>query len=231
METNRLLLVIASGSVLSGCTKKEEIPPACLGSCTVVAGRLLTSGSAALANTPVVLEWHGRFNGWNNQVRKKAVGTTDANGYYRISASLTDDELSDGYLSVVFQANPSQYYLIGEPNVAFFDYKRDTLLTAHDYLIPRKAFIKFEVTNPSQIPGPYSYYVNLNSCHGGNTVFSSEVRGGGAVINCFGLSTAPLETAGDQPVLVRQAKNGSYVAPNDTIFIPAGTTQTYRLTY
>ncbi|OGX80890.1 hypothetical protein BEN47_06470 [Hymenobacter lapidarius] len=230
MKAIHLLLVMALSSVVSGCTKKEELPE-CLGSCTIVAGRLLTSGSAALANTPVVLEWHGRFNGLNSKVRKKAVGTTDANGYYRISAFLADDELTDGYLSVVFQANPSRYYLIGEPNVAFFDYKRDTLLTAYDYIIPRKAFIRFEVTNPSQIPGPYSYHADLNSCHGGNTVFSSSIRGGGVVVNCSGLSTTPIETAGDQPILVRQRKNGSYVAPNDTIFIPAGTTLTYRLTY
>ena len=230
MKAIYLLVFAALGSGLNRCTKKEEIPE-CLGSCTIVTGRLLTSGSAALANTPIALEWHGKFSGLHSRVRKKAIGSTDANGYYRLSAFLADDELADGYLFVVFQADKSKYYLIGEPNVAFFDYRRDTLLTAPDYLIPRKAFIKLVITNPGAVPGPYSYYADISSCYGGNTVFSQNVQGGGPVINCSGLPATPIEIAGDQPIIRRQRKNGAYVATHDTLFVPAGTTQTHALTF
>ena len=224
---------LAALAVVAGCAKKDELLD-CPGSCTVVTGRLLTSGSIPLAKTPVSLEWHGRFSGLNGEVRKKAVGTTDANGHYRLSAFLADDELPGGYLSVNFQANKSTYYFIGEPHIAFFDYKRDTLLLAPDYLIPRKAFIKLAITNPNQVPKLGAYMSDFNSCYGENTVFSQNIRGGGAVIDWFSLpSQNPLDMPGDQSILVRHYKNTTNGLPSSTdiIFIPAGTTRTYTVTY
>ena len=166
-------------------------------------------------------------------MHKKAVVATDADGRYRASGFLTDAELTDKYVEVAFSPNSSNYYLIGEPGFTFHNYKQNILLNVPDYLIPRKAFIKFVVTNISQIPGPYSYYAGLSSCYGGNTVFNQDSsNGGGLTINCAGTSTSPVyDIAGDQPILVRQRKNRGYTTPNDIITIPAGTTRTHTLTY
>ncbi|MCI1188960.1 carboxypeptidase-like regulatory domain-containing protein [Hymenobacter sp. DH14] len=215
---------------VAGCTEKEELPE-CPGSCTVVTGRLLTSGSAPLSNAVVTLQWAGG-PAYSPKVRKKAIATTDANGRYRVSGFLSDDELADGFIEVVFSPDKSKYYLIGEPELAFYQPKRDTVYSAPDFLIPRKGSINFVVTNPSQIPTSYSYYVDFSSCYGGNTVFSRNIMGGGASINLSGLPTPYIiDAPADQRILVRQRKNGSYIAFGDTIFVPSGTTQTYTLTY
>ena len=93
-------------------------------------------------------------------------------------------------------------------------------------------FVKFIITNPSQIPTPYSFYVDLNSCYGGNTVFSQNILGGGPSINLSGYSVPyTIDTPADQPILVKQRKSGAYAPPNDTLFVPAGTTRTYIMTY
>lgn len=172
---------------LSSCSKKEELPE-CLGSCTIVTGRLLTSGSAALPNAPVTLQWI-RPIGLFSEMRKKAIGITGANGRFSVKCFLANDELSSGYLEISYQVDKSKYYTIGEPESAFFNFKRDTILIAPDFLIPRKAFVKLIITNASQIPGSYSFTSDFNSCYGGNTVFSQKIQGGGASINWSGLPT------------------------------------------
>ncbi|WP_426060812.1 hypothetical protein [Hymenobacter sp. B1770] len=232
LKLRRFVLLTALSVGLATCVRQEELSE-CLGSCTVVTGRLLTSGSVALPDALVTLQWV-RFVGLKGVVHRKAVGRTDANGHYRVSGFLTDDELTDGLLEVVFQPSKSNYYLIGEQNFAFFNFKRDTLLTAPDYLIPRKAFAKLVVTNSTQIPGLGAYISDFNSCYGRNTTFSQSIRGGGSVIDWFGLpSQNPLEMPGDQPILVRHFKNTNNGRPSatDTIFIPAGATRTYTVTY
>lgn len=230
MKTKHLTYLLAIICGLTSCIKKEDLPE-CLGSCTVVTGRLLTSGSEPLSNATVTLQWTGGTGSFGSSSRKKAVSHTDTNGRYRVSGFLTDAELVDGFLEVVFSPDKSKYYLIGEPSVAFFRPKRDTIYTAPDFLLPRKAFVTFIVTNPNQIPTNFSYYVDLNSCYGTNLVFSSNILGGGVSLSCYGLVPPynTVEVAGNQPILLKQRK--SRVAPNDTLLIAAGTTRTYLLTY
>lgn len=226
----RILPLIALAVCLNGCFKKEELPE-CPGSCTVVTGRLLTSGSAPLSNAVVTLQWAGG-PAYSPKARKKAVVTTDANGRYRVSGFLSDEELADGFIEVVFSPDQSKYYLIGEPALAFYRPKRDTVYSATDFLLPRKGFIKIVVANPSQVPTAYSYYVDFNSCYGGNTIFSQNIMGGGASINLSGLPPPyVIDVPADQRVLVRQRKNGRYIPFGDTLVVPSGTTQTYTLTY
>lgn len=227
MKTKILPLVVLA-VCLDSCSKEL---PECLGSCTVVTGRLLTSNSAPLPNAVVTLQWAGG-PAYSPKARKKAVATTDANGRYRVSGFLSDDELTNGFIEVVFSPDKSKYYLIGEPRLAFYRPKRDTIYSATDFLLPRKGFIKFVVTNPSQIPTAYSYHVDLSSCYGGNTIFSRNIMGGGASINLSGLSTPYIiDAPADQRILVKQRKNGSYISFGDTLVVPSGTTQTYTLTY
>ena len=230
MRTSFCMLLLVLAMEFGGCTQKDNLSE-CLGSCTVVAGRLLTSNSAPLPNATVTLQWAGG-PAYSPTARKKAVATTDANGRYRVSTFLSNDELADGFIKVVFSPDNSKYYLIGEPGLAFYRPKRDTTYSAPDFLLPRKAFVKIVVTNPSQVPSPYAYYVDFNSCYGGNTVFSQAILGGGPSVNLSGLS-APYLIAipADQPILVKQRKNGGYISPSDTLIVPTGTTRTYTLTY
>lgn len=219
---------------VAGCTKKEELSE-CLGSCTVISGRLLTSGSAPIANVPVAFIWTGRPSGGSvYKSNKKAEVRTDADGRYRVSGFLTDDELANGYIKAVFAADPSQYYVIGELDQAFINPKRDTIYTASDYLIPRKAYLKLVVSNPSQIPNHGAFLSDFNNCYGGNTVYSTKIGGGGPVVFWDTLPLQnPMEVSGDQPILIRHHRyiSGLLTHTTDSIFIPAGTTRTYTATY
>ncbi len=228
MKPNRLLLSIALATGLAACSKKEELPE-CLGSCTVVTGRLLTSGSAPLPNATVTLWWVGGTP--NTPIgRKKAVATTDADGWYRVSSLLTDAEIASGFIEVIFSPDKSKYFPIGEPTIAFYHPKRDTIYSARDYLLPRRAAVKFVVPNASQLPTPVTYSISLTSCYGENTTFSQNSMMSGSSTG-FSSDTSPytIDTFADQPVLLKLQKNNVPITPGEILIIPAGTTLTYTL--
>lgn len=215
---------------LLGCAKKEELPE-CPGSCTVVTGRLLTSGLNPLANATVTLEWVGG-SAYAPKACKKAVTTTDANGHYRVSGFLSDAELAGGFIQAVFSPDKSKYYTIGEPAAAFYRPKRDTVYTAQDFLIPRKATITFVVTNPGQIPASNYYSINVRFSYGYNVVFNSNTSNDGISTDLSASNaSSTIDIPGGQSIVVEQRKNGTYPFPQDIITVPAGTALTYPLTY
>ncbi len=220
-------LLLSAAALLTSCEKKEKQGP-CLGSCTTIEGLLLTSGSAPLPNAPVSVRWN---NTALSRRQTKAEGVTDANGRFQLSCFLSDEELASGYLSVVYEVDKSRYHTVGEASYAFFDYSRDTTLVTQPYLIPRKAFIKLVITNPGQLTGPNSYTTDFTFSYA-TTTFLRQGLGGGTFVNWYALPLQnPLEIAGDEPILVRHFKAGRIPAPADTLFIPAGTTKTYTVTY
>lgn len=229
-----LLTILATS-----CTKQEELLEKCSGSCTTITGRLITAnGKEPIVGANVTLKWmYGTLNSPKAMVKARV--KTDANGKYTISFFIKDSELTDGFFEVFFPVDRNRYYVLSVPHdddgIAFYTLKRDTVVQANDYLIPRKAYVRLAITNPSQIAANAGQFSSdFNSCYGFNTVFSREIQGGGAAITWPGWADEPpLSIPGDQPIIVRhyKVKNGVRTFSNDSIFVAAGTTQNYTVTY
>ena len=238
MKTSTLFLALVGASLaFSGCAPEVELEQ-CMGSCTTVVGRLMTAnGQHPISNADVAVEWHYGSASWP-KAKTKTQGRTDANGNYNLSFFIKDEELTEGFFVVEYIVDKNKYYTIGQnEQVALNDAKRDTTLEVADYVIPRKAYVRLVVTNPTDLP-PYPAYVytsSFNTLYGLNNRFSSQIQGGGSVIMWNGLPTESqkLPIAGDQPVLVRnyKVKNGVTTRSTDSIFVAAGSTYTYTGTY
>ena len=215
-----------------GCRKEESLP-VCQGSCTTIRGQLLTGQpQVGIGGAGVTAKWITSA-GLSVKEKVKARTTTDANGNYQIRFFIEDAELTDGYFGVFYEVDKNRYYTIGDDQDAFYRLKRDTTISVKPYVIPRKAYVRLAISNPSQMP-KYSYMSDFNTCYGHNLVFSRAIRGGGAVISWYDMPIEnPLPVAGDQSVLVRgyKTKNGTTIHSTDSLFIPAGTTQNYTVTY
>lgn len=221
----------------TACTRKDETAE-CLGSCTTIAGRVVTANSKVpLSGANVDVKWvYG--SAYQPKAKTKATTTTDADGRYKVSFLINDDELKDGFFEVFYSVDKSRYYTIGENGVAFYKLGRDTVVQVSDYNIPRKAHVLLAITNQQEFLSAKSaggqFLSNFNTCYGFNTVFSKLIQGGGEAISWEGMPTEnPLSVAGDQPILVRsyKIKNGVTTYNTDSIFVAAGTTQPYTVTY
>lgn len=226
------LLLIAT----TGC-QHEEVLPACQGACTTIKGRLITGQpQSGIAGATVTAKWLAPTS-FGARAVTKARTTTDADGNYSISFFIEDSELNNGYFSVFYAVDKNQYYTIGEPEDASFKLKRDTVFTNSAFLIPRKAYVRLAITNPTQLPATYAqgeFITDFNNCYGHNTTFNRAIKGGGAVVFWNSLpSENPMPIAGDQSILVAhyKTKNGLLTYTTDSLFIPAGTTRNYTVTY
>lgn len=227
-----LILLLATS-----CTKQEELPEKCTGSCTTITGRLVTAnGKEPIVGADVTLKWmYGTL--YSPKAMVKAKGRTDADGKYTIAFYIKDSELTDGFFEAFFSVDKNIYYVMSndDDGVAFYDLKRDTIIQVENYVIPRKAYVRLAITNQSQIAGGSEQYLSMfNSCYGFNTVFSKEIQGGGPSISWLGWADeTPVSIPGDQPINVSnyKVKNGVTTISNDSIFVAAGTTQNYTVTY
>jgi hypothetical protein len=231
----RVLNFFLLTSILTGCASEEIIPSNCTGACTTLTGRLTTANNQqGIGGATVLVKWiYG--SAYQAKAKTKAKTATDAAGNYQISFFIEDAELADGFFEVFYLVDKSNYYTIGEDGVAFYHLTRDTIVRVANYVIPRKAYVRLSITNQPQLIADKGQYLStFNTCYGLNNVFSRAIQGGGAAINWDGLpSENPLAVAGDQPVLVKsyKTKNGVLKFSTDSLFIPAGTTQTYTVTY
>ena len=222
--------------LLSAC-QKEEMLEVCSDKCTTITGRLITgSNRTPIAGADITVNWNYQAGiGYKSTVKTRS--KTDSNGKYTVSFFIKNNELAEGYFDVTYSVNENQYYTIGENTVAFYrnDIKRDTLIEVADYLIPRKAYIKFAITNQSQlITEKGQFFSDFNNCYGFNTRFNQQILGGGPVIFWNSLpSQNPLPIAGDQSILIKNHKtrNGVLTVTTDSLFIPAGTTSNFTVTY
>ncbi len=231
----RLLITSLLASILTSCIPQEVIPANCTGACTTLTGRLTTANNQqGIGGATVLVKWiYG--SAYQPKAKTKAKTATDAAGNYQISFFIEDAELTDGFFEVFYLVDKSDYYTIGENGVAFYHLTRDTVVQVANYVIPRKAYVRLSITNQAQLIADKGQYLSdFNTCYGLNNVFSRGIQGGGSAINWDGLpSENPLAVAGDQPVLVKsyKTKNGVQTFSTDSLFIPAGTTQTYTVTY
>lgn len=232
MKTTCTPLLVALALLAISCSEKEDLET-CMGSCTTVVGRLVTAnGQQPLANTPVEVRWN-YGPAYNPASKLKAQGATDADGNYRLSFFIRDEELANGYFNVGYIPDKKRYYTIGDNAQVLSNVRRDTTFALPPYLIPRKAYVRLLITNPADVP-LYAFMSDFNTSYGLHTTFSRQLQGGGPVVFWDGLPAEnPLAVAGDQPILVRgfKKKNGLTEYTTDSLFIPAGTTHTYSVTF
>lgn len=216
----------------AGCQKTEIAEPACAGHCTTVTGRFTTDNrTAPIAGLPLRLEWVNRTGVFHAEVRTKARAVTDAQGNYRLSFYLKDDELRDGYFEITYSADASRFIVDRDSKGAsWLELTRDTAIISN-WLLPRRAFVHPEISNPAQVVGNYwGQYSFANSDYGYQGRFTY------GVVFRFGADTMPLadiEVAANQPVDLQtdKVRNGVRIITHDTIRLQPGATYVHRVSY
>jgi len=227
------LLVAVAGLIVCGGCKKEELD--CPGGCTIVQGRFVTgNGQMPLRGTSLELVW---YKGWGffgrTGTRTKAYATTDANGYYTLRYSLSEEELQTGHLNVDVKA-PTYYGVSGVYVIA--PQQRDTTVTAPTYWLPRTAKLACRLTNPSALQGSDRINVDISFKPGpARTGFQATV-GGFASAAVGGVNSFDPEVPAEQllRIQVQRFRNGSYVPFNtsrDSLLLAPSEVRTYPVTF
>lgn len=232
LPVKNLLYFPAIAVVCGSCQKNDVVPAPCSGGhCTTTSGRFTTDDrTAPVAGLPLRLSWVKRISSFYADVRPIAETTTDAQGNYTLRFLLQDDELTHGYFQVSYVAD-KQKYIVDRDNVGAFWSKltRDTTIVSN-WLLPRKAFIHPEITNPTEIKGSYwAQYSFANGPYGyrGKFTYSTVFTFDG------GLPTADIAVAANQPVDLQtdRMKDGKRIITHDTVRVAPGATYVHRVTY
>ncbi|MDO7874219.1 hypothetical protein Q5H93_05700 [Hymenobacter sp. ASUV-10] len=226
----------------TACQKKKGLE-SCSSDCTTVAGRLLTAnGQAPIGGATVLVRCINPAGlAAGAKARVKAKGRTDASGTYRISFYITDSEQTQyAQFFVEYIVDDDAYYSIENQNYASLDdAKRDTLMQLPDFTIPRLAHVCLSITNPHQLTATHGKFgSSFSSCYGVNSASTPTI---GILFWDYLMSLDelpnsikyPTPIAGDQPILVQHSRtvNGVSTVSTDSLFIPAGTTSNYTVTY
>lgn len=235
----KLLSTLILGGILflSGCREEDSVEAVCSASCTVITGRFTTDGGrTGLANVPLELEWVN-FNGVAGAtVHRKARATTDANGNYTLRFHISDNELNDGVYKLHYRVDTKSYITDRDSQglgVLGADIKRDTVITSN-WLLPRKAYLHLEVTNPVQAS---EYFAAEYGFRLGN--FSTIGRFNYGIVSMLyspgrpTTATADVEIAANQPVELKvdKTKGGQRSIQRDTIQLTPGARYVHRITY
>ncbi len=236
LQKNLLLLLFASLFAIFGCDK-EDVEPKCKNQCTTIKGRLVTNGgNAPIAKTVVKVDFAYPSMFGSGSYRIKAKTKTDKNGYYELSFYATDEELipnSSGYFGIKYEVDGNKY-LDTDNQVGSvvghipFDFKRDTTYEMPDFLVPKKAFIRLNCSNYSQINAQngdkfgieFSTKLGVQKTNG--TFYTDYTT----FLNFNSGMENILTFAGEQNVYVTttKTKNGITTTETETIIIPEGTT-------
>ncbi|ALD20017.1 hypothetical protein [Hymenobacter sp. DG25A] len=231
MKSYIQLLLLATLSLL-GC-RKTDVEPTCSGSCTIIKGRYVTDdGAKGIAGMPVEVQWKNQPSTYNIIIRRKAATKTDANGYYKLRFFIKDDELQNGYFRLVHTLHSKAYVNDHSIGGAQFDgLTRDTTII-NDWLLPRKAFIKLEVSNPTQAASPYYAYTSFNFNIGAipNPYPESWYK---IVMPWRGAFTTTVEVAANQPIDIEtlKEKNSISTRTHDTIRLAPEEVYTLKESY
>jgi hypothetical protein len=223
--------LLCSLALLGGsCEKNNTVEPTCQSHCTTISGRFTTDNrTAPIAGLPIQMEWVKHKGLLSADVRIKAKTKTDAQGNYRLNFYVKDDELQDGVFKITYSADAREYIIDRDKQgAAWLELSRDTLIVS-DWLLPRKAYVRPEITNPSQIIGSYwGEYGFANGAYQGPGRYSYAV-----VFTFNQLPSDAIEVAANQPVDLKAYKtvNGQRIETHDTVRIAPGATYVHRVTY
>lgn len=230
-----LCLLLGASLLLTGCAKESGFEPACNGSCTVITGRFSTDdGRTGLAGVPLELKWVN-FTGISHaDIHRKTATSTDAKGNYTLRFHISDEELADGVFEITYRVDSKQY-IVDRDNLGYADsrLKRDTIIVSN-WLLPRKAYLHFDVTNPAQVTSYFS--ADCSFRHGGlgnGGQFNYDIATTIYSAGYPALAAADVEIAPNQPVevMTTRLRNGQYVRERDTIQLAPGARAVRQITY
>ncbi|MBI3219771.1 MAG: hypothetical protein HYZ44_09685 [Bacteroidetes bacterium] len=212
---------------ISSCVREEDDLSSqnCSSQCTVVSGKFVThDGTQPIPNVPVTLYWRNILMEAGGVVRKKATGITNSNGDFMFKFSMRDDELAEGYFTVKYDIRDTNYWTIGDKEFPIQKLRRDTMVFS-SYLIPVKAYLDLQITNPNDIKPTDYFYTSFRFRYG-------EYAFGTGVI-WKSIPEQPLEIAGNQKVFVATSRIKSGVASTtyDTLLLQKGERKVYSVTF
>lgn len=245
--SKNLLFALSVLIFLSGCGKRDEshLNKPCTSGCAVFNIRVGTGDSSAspVGGAHVDLIWqesHGIFGGGGSSI-DIAKGYTDVNGMINMKFKAYGNEFANGWF-VINVTGPANY--IASSKTLFGVKNADTTLNASVQL-PCMAYMKIVMKNYDPLTPDDSFAILPTF----NTYGSSITGGLSATSRATGIYTntllhtgqsAPFDsliyeapTAGNQYTRfsVVMHRNGVQVDRLDSIYIPKGTTGTYRVDY
>lgn len=212
---------------ISSCVREEDdlVSQNCSSLCTVVSGKFVTyDGTQPIPNVPVTLYWRNILMEAGGVIRKKATSTTNSNGDFMLKFSMRDDELMEGYFTVKYEIRDPNYLMIGEKEFSIQKLRRDTMVFS-SYLIPVKAYLDLDITNPSDIK-PTDYFSTSFRFRYGEYTFGTGVI-------WKSITDRPLEIAANQKIFVETNRMKSGVASTtyDTLILQKGERKVYSVTF
>jgi hypothetical protein len=223
----KIFCIISFCFCISSCVKEEFDTETCSSDCTVIQGKITTSGGTKPAtNIKLELIWTNIKYMGGGIKRTRAVTETDKNGLFDFRIDLKNDEIKEGSFYIHIDADKSKYLSFNDYTIDLPQLKRDSLIIINNYLLPRKSYIEWKVLNLDKIN--HSDY--FDSCFGGQMGFEKKSFSGTVVLWSSGLPLdKKIAVVGDQPLYIANLKamNGIYYQKNDTIFLKPGETKVY----
>jgi hypothetical protein len=226
----KYLLVLSI--LLLGCSREDDLTSMnCVGECITLTGMLITGDNDdPIPNTVIEVYWDD-YEFLGGTYRKKAVFSTNENGYFQVNFSSQPEELKSGFYEAKILAS-DQFLNCSKngPSFSFSTEKADTAININYYL-PRKANLRFIPVGFEDIPG--GDRISLNTYY--FTGVDRELRCGNHVTYQAGgeISTKVLETAADQPVVLEVTHyiNNEYFYSTDTVELFADQILDYEVVY
>jgi hypothetical protein len=245
--SKRLIYALFILGLLTACNKRDEseLNKPCTSGCAVFHIRVGTGDSSAqlVGGAKVDLVWQGPngiFGGGGKSI-DMAKGYTDGTGMIHMKFKAYGDEFTSGYFNILV-TGPDNY--IASSRILFGIRNADTTLTTSVQL-PLKAYMKIVLKNFDPVTPDDSFAILPTFNTYGSTITDDLL----ATSQATGIYTntllhtgqsAPFDsliyeapTAGNQYTRfsVVMHRNGVQVDRLDSIYIPKGTTGTYRVDY
>jgi hypothetical protein len=214
--------------VISSCVLEEDDLSSqnCSSQCTVVSGKFVThDGTKPIPNVPVTLYWKNLQIEAGGVIRTKATGTTNSNGDFLLNFAMRDDELKQGYFALKFDIQDPNFWTIGDKEFPIQKLRRDTMVFS-SYLIPVKAYLDLQITNPNDIKPTDYFYSSFRFRYG-------EYTNHGYSVSLSTIPGKPLEIAANQKVFVEtiRRKLGIVSTTYDTLLLQKGERKVYSITF
>jgi len=244
--SKRLIFVLSILAVLAGCRRDEsQLNKRCTSGCALFNIRVGTGDSSAypVGGAHVDLVWQGPngiFGGGGKSI-DIAKGYTDAHGMINMQFKAYGNEFTNGYF-IINVTGPLNY--IASQKILFGIKNADTTLNTSVHL-PYTAYMKIVMKNFDPLTPDDSFAILPTFNTYGSTITAdlfATSKATGIYTNSllFTGQSAPFDsliyespTAGNQYTRfsVVMHRNGVQVDRLDSIYIPKGTTGTYRVDY
>lgn len=230
----RIIFPFVACMLLYSCLSREDDIRPCESECTVVKGRFTTNGGhKGISAMPVEAYWALTPYMGHHIIRRKAFAITDSDGYYTFTFQVREEEMKDGYFEIKFITDANRFLYHGDPTFHVGKLTRDTTVTLHDYLLPRKAYVEIQLKNQHLVTGNKTFITQFSYTNGLCTGLEFSCGGGVYVWGPESPAITLAAIAGNQPTTITTSKmiDGVYTHRIDTINVPAGLRTTYAVDF